>query len=213
MAANQIYDLGLTEYYKAWDFQKVIFEKIKKSSLKSALIICQHYPVITLGRNAKKESLRFTEAQIKKKGVDVFPVDRGGGVTYHGPGQIVAYPICQLSYFKKDLHYFLRFLEDFVIGVLSEFKIACEKRPGLTGVWVKNRKIASMGIAVRNWISYHGLAVNVKKSDLEGFSLIRPCGMDVEMTSIESIVGRDIPLEEVKQTIIRRWKNDQSSFA
>ena len=100
-----------------------------------------------------------------------------------------------------------------MIGVLSEFNVVSVKRPGLTGVWVKNKQISSLGIAVRNWISYHGLSVNVKKDDLEGFSLIRPCGMDIEMTSMESVVDSDISLEQVNKVISRRWKNDQSRFA
>jgi lipoate-protein ligase B len=213
MYKDEIFDLGLIEYKKAWDFQKEIFQKIKNCSLRSGFIICSHYPVITLGRNAKKGSLKFSEADILGKGVEILPVDRGGDVTYHGPGQITVYPICQLSYFRRDLHYFLRCLEDFMIGVLSEFNVVSVKRPGLTGVWVKNKKISSLGIAVRNWISYHGLSVNVKKDDLEGFSLIRPCGMDIEMTSMESVVDSDISLEQVNKVISRRWKNDQSRFA
>ena len=99
------------------------------------------------------------------------------------------------------------------MGVLSEFDVLPEKKTGMTGVWVKNKKIASVGIAVRNWISYHGLSLNVKKEDLDNFSLIRPCGMDIQMTSMESITGEDRSLEQVKQVIIRRWKNDQSRFA
>ena len=169
---DKIIDLGLLEFSKALQLQKEYFEEIKSGSLKSVLIFCRHYPVITFGRGAKSGNLKVAKQALSGRGIAVYPADRGGDVTYHGPGQLVVYPLFNLEFFRKDLHYFLRFLEETVIAVLSEFGINGSSREGLTGVWVEGKKISSIGIKVRNWISYHGLALNVKNEDLDNFSLI-----------------------------------------
>jgi len=198
-AENKILELGLIEYLEAWRIQKKIFSEVRNGVWKSALIFCRHYPVITLGRRAKKENLLADETFLSRKGITVYPVDRGGDVTYHGPGQLIVYPVLHLENFKKDLHFFLRKLEEIVIMVLSEFGINGTARKGWTGVWVEQRKISSIGISVRDWISYHGLALNVKNDDLANFSLIRPCGMDIEMTSMETVLKRDILFADVQK--------------
>jgi len=200
-----ILDLGLIEYIKALELQKEFFNKVKTGSLKSALIFCRHYPVITLGRQARIENLKAGKSILSSRGIQVYPVERGGDVTYHGPGQLVIYPILHLDAFKKDLHFFLRKLEDTVIAVLSEFGIEALARKNLTGVWVGKQKISSIGITVKNWISYHGLALNVKNADLDNFSLIKPCGMDIEMTSMETILKKDIAFEDIQKSFIRRF--------
>ncbi len=202
---HKIIDLGLVEFSKAFLAQKEFFNEIKTGSLKSVLVFCRHYPVITYGRGAKSGNLKADELVLSGRGIKIYPADRGGDVTYHGPGQLVVYPIFNLEFFKKDLHYFLRFLEKTVIAVLSEFGINGSIREGLTGVWVERKKISSIGITVKKWISYHGLALNVKNEDLDNFSLIRPCGMDIEMTSMETILKKAISFEDIKKSFIRRF--------
>ncbi len=205
VSANRILDLGLVEYGKALQLQKELFAEVKAGSLKSALIFCRHYPVITFGRQAKIENFKVDEFVLFRRGIPVYPVERGGDVTYHGPGQLVIYPILHLDVFRKDLHFFLRKLEETVIAVLSEFGIEASARKSLTGVWVGKRKISSIGITVRNWISYHGLALNVKNDDLANFSLIKPCGMDIEMTSMETILKKVISFKDIQKTFIRSF--------
>jgi len=200
----EVFDLGLIDYQKGWDFQKEILDKVRYGSLKSALVLCRHYPVITLGRNAGKDSFRISDSELKEKGIKIYSVERGGGITYHGPGQQIFYPIFNLYYFKNDLHLFLRYLEGMAISILARFGIFGQRISGLTGVWVNDKKISSLGIAVKNWITYHGLSINIKADDLSNFSLIRPCGMDIKMTSVETILSREVSFQEVKNALIRR---------
>lgn len=204
----EIFDLGLVDFKKAWDFQKQIFLKVKNRDLSSALILCQHNPVITLGRSGKRNNILISEAELKNKGkgIEVYDIERGGDVTYHGPGQLTAYPIFDLRYFNRDIHKFLRYLENAVISLLSDLNINAIKYPGLTGVWVGKQKIASIGIAIKNWITFHGLSINIKKNDLDNFRLIRPCGMDVQMTSLENILCTDIEIEDIKESVIQKFR-------
>jgi lipoate-protein ligase B len=166
-----------------------------------------------LGRQAKKLNIKASGDELKKRGIPLYETERGGDVTYHGPGQLVVYPILNLDYFKRDIHLFLRRLEELAIQVLSDFGISGQRRPELTGVWVGDEKIVSIGIAIRNWITYHGLTLNIKKDDLPNFSLIRPCGMDIMMTSLESVLGKEVLIDSVKEILIRRLQNDKSSLA
>ncbi|MBN1913843.1 MAG: lipoyl(octanoyl) transferase LipB [Candidatus Omnitrophica bacterium] len=204
---TKLLDLGLCDFDQAWQVQKRTLEDIKKGILDAVLILCRHYPVVTLGRQAKKESLKATEEDLSKKGISLFSVERGGDATYHGPGQLIAYPVFNLSYFKKDIHFFLRRLEDVAIGFLAELGISGLRYEGLTGAWVEKRKIASLGIAIRNWITYHGLSINIQRDDLANFCLIRPCGMDIEMTSLEDELGQGVEPDSVKRKITEQFKN------
>ena len=197
----RVFDLGLVDFPRSYEFQKHVFNKVRSGSIQSALIVCRHRPVITLGRSADKFNI------INTSGIPVYPIERGGDVTYHGPGQITIYPIFNLALFKKDLHWFLRELEQAAIDFLAVFGAKGERKDGLTGVWVDEEKIASIGIAVRNWISFHGISINIKDDDLSGFRQIRPCGMDIEMTSLETVLGREVDMEEVKGKIIGRFVN------
>jgi lipoate-protein ligase B len=194
----EVFDLGLVEYLKAWEFQKEIFSEVQAGWLDAALILCRHYPVITLGRQGKRANILLSEGELKGHGIKFYAVERGGDVTYHGPGQITAYPIFNLKYFKQDLHWFLRYLEDAIMDLLSQYGVSSIRQPGLTGVWIGDRKIASIGIAVRQWITWHGLSINVKRDDLANFRFLRACGLDVEMTSLESVLGRSVDIEDVK---------------
>jgi len=204
----RVFDLGLVDYRKALDFQKGLFRRVQTESFKSAMILCRHYPVITLGRRANEDNILVSECELEKKGIQMYRLQRGGDVTYHGPGQLVIYPIFNLSFFKKDIHLFLRRLEEVAIGLLSDFGIKASRLPGLTGVWIEKQKIASIGIAIRNWITFHGLSINIKKNDLLNFRLIRPCGIDSEMTSLERVLNRNIEMGDIKEKIIHRFREN-----
>lgn len=206
MTEFKVFDLGLTDFQIAYEFQKKIFTDVKTGRLKSALILCRHYPVITLGRLAKKENIKAPEGALKNKRIAIYAIERGGDVTYHGLGQLIAYPIFNLSYFKKDIHFFLRQLEEIVINLLSDFNIAASRHKNFTGVWINAQKIASIGIAIKNWIAFHGLSLNVKKDDLANFQLIKPCGMDIEMTSLETVLGESIEIDIVKAKLIHKFR-------
>jgi lipoate-protein ligase B len=201
-----VIDLKLVEYSRALEIQKELFSRVRSGSLDSAIVFCRHYPVITLGRRANPLNIIADQAELSRQGIKVYRSERGGDVTYHGPGQLMVYPVVQLELFRKDIHYFLRTLEENVIALLSAFKIRAVARKGLTGVWVGEQKICSIGITVRNWISYHGLAINVNSADLEKFSLIRPCGMDIKMTSMETILGEELSFVEVQKQFIKEYK-------
>jgi lipoate-protein ligase B len=202
----KIIELGLIDFQKAETVQEKNFLDIKNGLLQSVLIICQHYPVITLGRQADEKQILITKEELKKRGIQVCNTDRGGKVTYHGPGQITIYPIFNLRCFKKDIHYFMRCLENIAISLLLDFQVRAKTIPGLTGVWVNKDKIASLGIAVRNWITFHGISINIKKNDLSNFQLIKPCGMDITVTSIEKVLDKDIEIGFVKEKTVQKFK-------
>jgi len=195
----KLYDLGLVDYLPAYEFQKKILSDVKNGFLCSALVVCRHNPVITLGRRADKGNI------LVKGGIPIVETERGGDVTYHGPGQLIVYPIFNLAFLKKDIHWFLRFLEGIIIDFLSDFGISSERVSGKTGVWVKGKKIASIGISIRNWITFHGLSLNVLENDLVNFGSIRPCGMDIEMASMEGVSGRVLDINQFKQPLFSKF--------
>lgn len=203
----KIFNLGLVDFKKAWQFQKEIFTEIKSHNIDSALIICRHYPVITIGRQGREENIRVSLSELKKRGIPMYEIERGGDVTYHGPGQLIAYPVFNLNFLKKDIHLFLRQLEGLAIDFLSYFGIKGLRYEGLTGVWIGKKKIASIGIAIRNWITFHGLSINIKKEDLDNFGLIKPCGMNIEMTSLETIAADNIEIEKINDILVNKFKD------
>jgi len=203
----RILDLGLITFSQASILQKEIFNQVKDRALESTLIVCRHNPVITLGRKAGDSNILLSRQQLEDLNIDIQKTERGGDVTYHGPGQLIAYPIFRLDAIKKDINFFLRRLEETVIRLLSDFDIKGLRRNGFTGVWTdNNKKISSMGIAIRQWITFHGLSINVKQGDLANFSYIRPCGMDIRMTSLEEAIGKDIEMELVRDRLIDNFK-------
>ncbi len=204
MKQFSVLDLGLVDFDLAYAKQKEIHSAVKSRLQESTLIICSHHPVITLGRQGKEENILADLAQLQN--IKVRKIERGGDITYHGPGQITCYPIFDLNCFKKDIHWFLRGLEEAVINFLTGLNIAGQRQPGLSGVWIRERKIASLGISIKNWITFHGISLNIKRNDLGNFKLIRPCGMDVEMTCAEEYLGRDISIEEIKECLVSKFK-------
>jgi lipoate-protein ligase B len=154
------------------------------------LLLVEHEPVVTLGRGTRATSLPLAPAELERRGLTVAEVERGGDVTYHGPGQLVGYPILDLREHREDLHWYLRQLEAALIAGLDGLGVAAERSPGLTGVWTRGRKIASLGIHVKQWVTFHGFALNVT-TDLRAFDVIVPCGIDgVVMTSVAAETGR-----------------------
>lgn len=180
-------DLGTLAYGAALEQQRGLAEdRIAGRLADDLLLLVEHPPVVTLGRGARASSLPIAPDLLRRRGIDVFEIERGGDVTYHGPGQLVGYPIFDLGQHRRDLHWFLRQIEEALILALGRFEIPGERREGYTGVWTGGgaRKIASIGIHVRQWVTWHGFALNVT-TDLNPFSLIVPCGIpDVVMTSL-----------------------------
>lgn len=202
---HKIMDLGLVDFVEAWKLQKQALQEIKAGLYNCALILCRHYPVITLGRGSNIKNILVDSKRLKDERIQSYEIERGGDVTYHGPGQLIAYPVLNLCYFKKDIHWYLRKLEDLVIECLGDFKIRGSRREGLTGVWINKEKIASIGIAIKSWVSYHGLSINVKESDLANFSYIRPCGMDINMVSMETLLARKVNIESVMGSLTAKF--------
>jgi lipoate-protein ligase B len=179
-------------YADALDLQRAVAkERIEGRIAEDVLLLLEHPPVVTLGRTAKAAHLTAPAALLAARGVQRFEVERGGDVTFHGPGQLVGYPILDLKRHKRDLHWYLRQVEDVLIRILAVFDVPAEQSTGYTGVWTRGRKIASIGVHARDWVTWHGFALNVT-TDLSYFDLIVPCGIqDVDMTSIARETGRD----------------------
>jgi lipoate-protein ligase B len=186
-----VQDLGVRAYADVLELQRMLArQRVTGELADDHLILVEHEPVVTLGRATRPESLPLTAADLSRRGIEQHEVERGGDVTFHGPGQLVGYPILNLREHREDLHWYLRTLEEALIRALDELGIAAERNPGLTGVWTRSRKIASIGIHVKQWVTYHGFALNVN-TDLSYFDLIVPCGIrDVVMTSVAMELGR-----------------------
>ncbi len=199
----QIIDAGCLAYAEALRMQKQIVEDIVAGVAPSTIIACEHPPVITYSRRARKDNILVSAQELEDVGVEVHFADRGGDVTFHGPGQIVLYPLIDLRQYGKDLHKYLRCLEQAVVRVLrDDFTLNAYCQEGMTGVWVGPYKVASIGIGVRQWVTYHGLALNVK-TDTDYFKLIRPCGMDVPVASLSSFFRDEaIVTKQIKEALI-----------
>ena len=185
--------LGTRSYADALEIQRAAAQaRIEGSLADDLLLLVEHPPVITTGRTSKAAHLLLGPDALAARGVELFDVERGGDVTFHGPGQLVGYPIVDLRHHKEDLHWYLRQLEAALIRALAAFDIRGERAEGLTGVWTSGRKIASIGIHARQWVTWHGFALNVT-TDLSFFDMLVPCGIaDVTMTSVEQeLLRRD----------------------
>lgn len=174
----------------------------QKGSIEDLLILVEHNHVYTLGRSGKESNLLLDKELLKKKGIEFWEIERGGDITYHGPGQIVGYPIFDLTNIKKDVHDFLRNIEEVLIRVLKEYGIDGKRIKGKTGVWVRGEKIASIGVKISRWITWHGFALNVN-TDLSYFDDIILCGLkDAKPTSMERLLGKELDMEEVEKKIV-----------
>lgn len=201
-----VQDLGRRPYAEVLELQRSLCRcRLTGEVTEDVLLLVEHEPVITLGRGTRAQSLLLAPVELERRGIGVFEVERGGDVTFHGPGQLVGYPILNLRQHREDLHWYLRRLEAGLIGGLDLLGLDAAPNPGLTGVWIRGRKLASIGIHVKQWVTYHGFALNVN-TDLAYFNLIVPCGIrDVVMTSVAEELGHTDPAalwEDTRQAVV-----------
>lgn len=189
--------LDRIRYADGLDLQADLVKRRQAGEIPDTLLLLEHDPVFTLGRNARPDNVLFSEDALRKKGFDVFESGRGGDVTYHGPGQVVGYPILDLSPDRRDVHRYVRDLEEVMIRCCADYGIEAGRAEGLTGTWIANEKIGAIGVRISRWVTSHGFAFNVG-TDLAAFDLIVPCGIrDRGVTSLERLLGRSVALEEV----------------
>lgn len=215
-------DLGSIDYKVAWDYQEELFKqtidtKVQNRNLetpittKNYFLFCEHPHVYTLGKTGDSSHLLVNQDELKKKQATYYAINRGGDITYHGPGQIVGYPILDLDNFFTDIHRYLRYLEEIIILTLAEYNIVAGRYEGYTGVWLdadnplKARKICAMGVRCSRWVTMHGFAFNIN-TDLSYFNHIIPCGInDKKVTSLKQELGKEINLNEVKEKIKKHF--------
>lgn len=211
-------DMGIMPYKEAWDYQEEVFQSLVKSKLSDNndkaqyLLFCEHNHVYTLGKSGNAQNLLIAEHICKSKNIDYYPINRGGDITYHGPGQLVAYPIIDLDEFGIGIKSYISMLEDVVISVLNSYGINGEKDENAMGVWIdannpaKARKICAIGVRASRFVTMHGLALNVN-TDLSYFSYINPCGFtDKPVTSMQKELGREIDFGEVSDKMKETFK-------
>ncbi len=200
-----VVELSRMGYAEALELQQRLVAAKKNGDERDFLLFVEHPPVVTVGRGGDDKHLRFPREALRARGVEVFDVERGGDVTFHGPGQVVGYPILALKRYGLGVHEFLRLIEQVLIDTVGAFRIDAFRREGLTGVWTEAGKIAAIGIAVSRWISFHGFALNVG-ANVSGFEYIVPCGLSGErVTSIQQVAGAPIEADEVKRTIMESF--------
>src|SRR3984893_4220518 len=211
-----IVDVGLIDYAQAWELQKRLVAGRKAGAIEDVLLLCEHPHVITLGRSGKREHLLASEQVLRQKGVDFVSSDRGGDITYPGPGQLVGYPILNLGAIRKDVVWYVRMLEEVMLRATAEFGITAERVTGKTGVWVRGtndsnvagvteEKLGAIGVHISRWVTSHGFAYNVS-TDLRYFDLIVPCGISArKATSLEKILGRAVIRKEAVQPAVRNF--------
>lgn len=217
----EVIDLGLSEYQNAWDFQTAKFDSIisKKIEIRNGgegitenfLIFCEHPHVFTLGKSGKESNLIIPKEDLSKINATYHHINRGGDITYHGPGQLVVYPVIDLENFFTDIHQYMRLLEEVVIQTVASFGIKAGRLPGMTGVWldpdvaVRSRKICAMGVRTSRWVTLHGLALNVN-TDLNYFGYIVPCGItDKAVTSVQQEIGKPADMQAVKSILLKNF--------
>jgi lipoyl(octanoyl) transferase len=218
---TQLIDLGTIDYKEAWDYQTALFDQIVQLKLQNRnlpdnqqlstpnyLLTCQHPPVFTLGKSGTRENLLVSDEELKKNNIGFYENNRGGDITYHGPGQLVVYPVLDLENFFTDIHRYMRFLEESVILTLKDYGIEAGRSAGFTGVWLdtdipsKARKIAAMGVKTSRWVSMHGLAFNIQVL-LGHFNMILPCGIaDKAVTSMHLETTQHLAFDDVKVKLV-----------
>ena len=197
-----ILDLGKSHYNDAWELQKRLQSQRISGQIDDQLLLVEHFPVYTLGKNTPREHLLTKESD----NISIIQTDRGGDITFHGPGQLVGYPILDLNQYKRSITWYMRELEQLIIDVLKEYDINAERKKGLTGVWVKGKKIAALGVRISKWVTMHGFSLNINP-DLKYYQGIIPCGIkDYGVTSMADLLGNDVPdMSEIKETLVQHF--------
>lgn len=192
-------------YGEAYSLQQRLHEARVQGEILDTLLLLEHPPVITLGKGWQANNLLFSEAEYNRRGIEVYSTDRGGDVTYHAPGQLVGYPIFNLCEHGRDLHRYLRNVEEALIRTLHDFGLEGRREPKYTGVWIGEEKIAAIGIKASRWVTMHGFALNVN-TDLTPFRWIIPCGIQEKgVTSMRQLLGHSVPMEQVTQSVMERF--------
>jgi len=200
----QVINLGRKDYYEIYQYQLELQEKRYNGQIEDTLLLVEHPPVFTIGKSGSRENILIGQDILKKEGISIYQIERGGDVTYHGPGQIVGYPIINLNEHRRDIHWLINSYEEVFIRLLKkEFQITARRIPGLTGVWIENRKITAIGVAVKRWVTYHGFAFNVDP-ELKHFGYIIPCGItDKGVTSLkQEKPGLSLTIEEIINRLV-----------
>jgi len=200
-----VQNLGRMDYRKALEYQEQLVVWRRQGQIPDTLLLVEHPPVFTIGRGGGWENLRCSQKTLEQEGIQVYEVNRGGNITYHGPGQLVGYPIIDLTNQGRDVRGYLRNLEEILIRTLQPYLeplgLKPERLPDYTGVWVANAKIAAIGVAVKRWVTMHGFALNLN-TNLQHFQLINPCGLNKPVTSLYSLLHKDIPVDELINRLI-----------
>jgi len=195
--------LGKQDYNPMWQFQREMHNEVKNNNIPNIVIYLEHSHVYTFGKNSNKDYLLSNYPE----NVDIVDSDRGGQVTYHGPGQLIGYPILNLNYFNKSISWYMRSLEDVIINTLKSFEIQSKRKDGLTGVWVEDEKICAMGVRISKWVTMHGFALNVKP-EMKYYDSMIPCGIfDYGVTSMSQILGSDISNFDLMDTVSENFFN------
>ena len=206
--SHNILDLGLSDYNETWKLQKQLQSKRIRGEIKDHFLLVEHPPVFTLGKNASKEHIISNLDD-----VSIIQTDRGGNITFHGPGQLVGYPILDLNHYKRSITWYMRELEQLIIDVLCEYDIDANRKKGLTGIWVKNKKIAALGVRISKWVTMHGFSLNINP-DLNYYEYIIPCGIkEYGVTSMAKIMDSEAPsMDEIKIKMKKRFTKNFSSY-
>lgn len=195
---------GLIPFQDAWDLQRRLVAARQQGQIPDVLLLLEHEPVVTVGRSGDRDHLLISRDLLRRRGVEVYDIERGGSVTYHGPGQLVAYPILDLRALDEDVVAFMRALEESIIRTVGDFGIAAGRLRGFPGVWVGEAKIAAVGVAVKRRVTMHGMALNVTNS-LDPFAWINPCGLGRPVTSMAQALGREVEIAQVAQAYAGRF--------
>jgi len=196
----------ITPYAQGWDLQNVLVAARRDERIGDGLILLEHEPVFTIGRSTKADHLLFPRDHLLAEGFGVYDIERGGSITYHGPRQLVGYPILDLRAYGEDIVGYMRRLEESVLRTLHAFDIDAVRRPGFPGMWVGEEKIGAVGVAVKRKVTMHGFALNVDP-DLSHFGLINPCGLGKPVTSMARVLGRAVTLDEVAPVYVRQFES------
>jgi len=197
---------GLTLYADAWGWQRALVAARQRNELRDGLILLEHEPVFTFGRSSRADHLLVPSELLRANGFGVYDIERGGSVTYHGPGQLVGYPIVDLRAYDEDVVKYMRSLEETILRTLADLGISAQRLRGFPGVWVGDQKIAAVGVAVKRKVTMHGFALNVDPQ-LAHFSYINPCGLGRPVTSVAQVLGHAVPVDEVRSRYVRHFTN------